>query len=127
MRDGGATEIVLVNNLTSTSDTDSYSMAENKLTNVDAILENYVSSVGPYLFASVLSGAPVNVRNGVFAWNEISSLTIPYGTLKIYNFTFQYNQISTISLPSTLQEIGTSAFQNNQISTISLPSTLEKN
>ena len=58
--------------------------------------------------------------------NQVTSLVIPEGYLRIGDYTFNsYSKLNSVSLPNSLESIGESAFEGTGINSITLPTSLK--
>jgi len=86
-----------------------------------------VKAIGDYAFSGrsikklILSEGLLFLRNGVFADNKLTSVTLPASITEIRESAFEGNQLTSIDFPADLKVIGDAAFGGNKLTKVTIP------
>jgi len=81
--------------------------------------DNIVIPDGVQTFSGNVQG------NGSFAFNSITSITIPNSVISIASNAFANNKLTSVTIPSSVKSIGAQAFSYNDLVTVNLNEGLE--
>jgi hypothetical protein len=84
-----------------------------------------VRAIGEFAFDSLTSvtlpEGLVSIRIGAFSSNQLTSVVIPESVLSIEDIAFSDNQLISVIIPENVLSIGHGAFENNKLQEIVLP------
>ena len=75
----------------------------------------------------VLSNAVTSIKEWVFAWKQLTLVTIPPSVKTIGDEAFSHNPLTSVIIPSSVTSIGYKAFRHNQLEEVILPAALYSN
>lgn len=65
------------------------------------------------------------IGESAFAYNNLTSVTLPEGVIACLTSAFEYNQLITVKLPKTIWWLETYSFRCNRITTVNFPTTCD--
>src|SRR5574344_1485245 len=73
---------------------------------------------------SVIIPDTVTALPAAFAYNQLTSVTIPNSVTSIGECAFAYNKLTSVTIPDSVISIGDFAFSNNQLTSVTIPNSI---
>ena len=98
---------------------------------IPAVLGGYsVTTIGTYAFAYnalttvTIPNSVTVIGEGAFAYNALTIVTIPTSVTRIRNYAFYSNLLTTVTIPNSVTTIGDGAFAYNALTTVTIPNSV---
>src|SRR5574344_853217 len=73
---------------------------------------------------SVIIPDTVTALPAAFAYNQLTSVTIPNSVTSIGEYAFASNQLTSVTIPNSVTSIGIGAFAYNQLTSVTIPNSV---
>src|SRR5574344_1394241 len=73
---------------------------------------------------SVIIPDTVTALPAAFAYNQLTSVTIPNSVTSIGEYAFASNQLTSVTIPNSVTSIGNFAFSENQLTSVTIPNSV---
>ena len=103
---------------------DCFETADVSATEIEITGYNYSCPLDVIIPSEISGKIVVGIADYAFAYNQLTSITIPSSVTSIGNSAFSANQLTSVTIPSSVTSIGDWAFGNNQLTSITIPSSV---
>jgi len=79
---------------------------------------------GNQLTSVTIPNSVTSIGNNAFAGNRLTSVTIPNSVTSIGEYTFFDNQLTSVTIPNSVTYIGTGVFVWNQLTSVTIPNSV---
>src|SRR5574344_1552737 len=76
------------------------------------------------LTSVTIPNSVTSIVPGIFLENQLTSVTIPNSVTSIGDFAFSNNQLTSVTIPDSVTSIGNYAFSNNQLTSVTIPDSV---
>ncbi|QUH25477.1 leucine-rich repeat protein [Serpentinicella alkaliphila] len=90
-------------------------------------ITDYIGSATDITIPDTIDGVSVaEIGTRAFAYNNLTSVTVPDSVTTIESYAFEGNQITTVMIPNSVTYIGLNAFWGNKLNSIVIPDSVEE-
>ena len=92
--------------------------------------DNSVTTIGAYAFAFnalttvTIPNSVTSIGDFAFAYNALTTVTIPNSVTSIGSYAFASNALTTVTIPNSVTSIGNDAFYSNQLTSVTIPNSV---
>src|SRR5574344_124851 len=76
------------------------------------------------LTSVTIPNSVTSIGMSAFSENQLTSVTIPNSVTSIGDFAFSNNQLTSVTIPDSVTSIGNYAFANNQLTSVTIPNSV---
>ena len=99
---------------------------ESSSSGIELIIEDGITAIGDYAFAyNLLTSVTIPpsvtaIGRGAFSYNKLTSLTIPPSVTKVGRGAFYDNLLTSVTIPPSVTKVGDYAFSRNKLTSVNI-------
>jgi len=78
-----------------------------------------------HLTSVSIPGSVTQIDTGAFYNNRLTSISLPESLISIGEIAFSFNSITSVTIPDSVKTVGTEAFSENRLTSVTLPDNVD--